>query len=859
MSGEPELADAVIRWRRDPVHFARRVLGVSTLWERQVDILHALRDHRRVAVPSCHESGKALALDTPLPTPTGWTTMAAVAVGDSLFDEEGRAVRVTATSPVHERPCYRIQFSDGSEIVASDDHRWAAIDLCHRPRRVQDWRDHWGAAELVTTEEMADESTESGQLRWRVPACRALQTDAPWQLRADPYTFGAWLGNGTTLRAELTCHVDDAPHYAQATRGVVLPEQKDTVKRVRFDPRPTLHSPVREIGGRKCVPPQVLRGSIKDRLAVLRGLMDTDGYLGGRGRVEITLCDPVLADGAEELVRSLGWVSTRKLSPAKLYGRVVGTRHRIGFRPDRSPFILPRKAVAWFVEDAACGGQRSRRTQRTVVSVVEIGVHRVKCVAVDSPRHLYLAGCGMIPTHNTHVASVAAVHHLLSYQPSKVITTAPTQRQVKDLLWSEIRSRYSGMVRTLGGDPGLGSPTLTDWQIEPDWFATGFATSPDKASENASRLHGYHSPHLLVILDEAGGIAREVWSAIDGLLTSGNAKVLAIGNPAAGSEFERVCRSPDWRVLRISAFDCPNLRGDGPQQPWGVTRQWVDEMRRRWGEGSSVFQTKVLGLFPESSVDTLLSIAEVEQALARMPGGEFPKDIVVSIGVDVARFGSDETVIYVVRGNAVLATESWAGQDTMKTAGRVIALALEHGLWTTHGHRIAVDDTGVGGGVVDRLRELKWGVQAVNFGSSPTSSSNEVRFLNRRTELWWNLREWIRKDAALGSLSADVQDALRADLCAPKYEQRSDGRIALEPKDRVRSRVGRSPDHGDALALALAPVTAVPAWPWIVPRRRDDDEDVDPPDRRRSPSVQRALQQMFGVSYGPRIPRRPFE
>jgi len=408
----------------------------------------------------------------------------------------------------------------------------------------------------------------------------------------------------------------------------------------------------------------------------------------------------------------------------------------------------------------------------------------------------------------TFVASVAAAWWLLSNQPSKVITTAPTERQVRDLLWSEIRARHSGMIRKLGGDPGLGAPLQTQWSIpqEPDWFATGFATRPDTASENASRLTGYHSKSLLVILDEAGGVAREVWTAIEGLLTSGNARVLAIGQPQSGTEFERVCRSPDWRVLSISAMDCPNLQPGAVPLPWGVTREWVEQMRRRFGEGSVVFQTKVLGEFPQHSDDTLLSLAEVERAMSRMPPRETHAR--PSIGVDVARFGSDETVIYVLRGAAVLAVESFAGQDLMKTAGAVVRLAGDHGIGPEEANRIAIDDTGVGGGVTDRLREQGWRVRAINFGSAPERTRNETKFLNRRTELWWNLRDFVRRIAAFGDLDADTKDVLRADLCAPKYVQKSDGRIALEAKSEIKSRIGRSVDHGDALALAVAAGTS---------------------------------------------------
>ena len=471
--------------------------------------------------------------------------------------------------------------------------------------------------------------------------------------------------------------------------------------------------------------------------------------------------------------------------------------------------------------------------------------------AVRDHRRVAVPSCH--ESGKTFVASVAAVWWLMSHTPAKVITTAPTNRQVKDLLWAEIRARAFDFKTRLGpGSEAFGSPNQMGWEIPdcPQWFATGFASTADKASENASRLQGYHSPHMLVILDEAGGIQREVWAAVDSMLTSGNAKVLAIGQPQAGTEFERVCRSPDWRVMPISAFDCPNFKPGATPMPWGVTPKWAEEMRRRWGVTSSVYQTKVLGQFPEGAVDTLMSLADVERAVQRAPA-DWSKSP-VGIGCDVARFGSDETVIYVVQGGRILEVVAFAGQDTMKTAGAVIRLARTHGLQPQDGYLIAIDDTGVGGGVTDRLREQDWYVEAVNFGAKPTSTLDEEKFVNRRMELWWNLRDWVRTIAAIGDVADDVKDALRADLVAPKYEQKSDGRIALEAKDKIRERVGRSPDHGDALALAVSAQYATErtgpnrATPAVVHVRAGDD-DFDRIDRIAA-GPRDVLAQVYGAN-----------
>ena len=133
-------------------------------------------------------------------------------------------------------------------------------------------------------------------------------------------------------------------------------------------------------------------------------------------------------------------------------------------------------------------------------------------------------------------------------------------------------------------------------------------------------------------------------------------------------------------------------------------------------------------------------------------------------------------------------------------------------LWAIRDDERAQDGQG-GNEEFVTMREQGWRVHAVNFGAAPVRSSNEEKFTNRRTEMWWNLREWIRNDAALSTVPPEVQDLLRSDLTAPKYLQRSDGRIALESKDKIRERTGRSPDHGDALALALVPRTRV-RFPW---------------------------------------------
>jgi hypothetical protein len=393
----------------------------------------------------------------------------------------------------------------------------------------------------------------------------------------------------------------------------------------------------------------------------------------------------------------------------------------------------------------------------------------------------------------TFSASCAVWWWVLSHQPAKVITTAPTDRQVRQLLWSEIRSRHTHARIPL---PGQVQTTAWQYPDQPDWYMVGFSTSPDTAQEHASRFQGYHSPHLLLVFDEASGIERPIWDAADGLTTSGHCKHLAIGNPLdSTSEFARAYRSSSWHSIRIDALEMEHIR-KREEHPFLVSWSWVEEMRKKYGEDSPAYVSRVRGLFPDHSDDALIAIRWVEEALSRQaePYGEPPR----SMGVDVARFGSDFTCIYILEGPRVLHAEARSGQDTMWTAGRVLALARE---FHVKADMVSVDDTGVGGGVSDRLHEQGFYARPENFGARAT---DQATYQDRRSELWWGLRDWIRDEACLADAPRRARDILMEDLTAPKYEQRSDGRLKLEAKKDMRKRLGHSPDDGDALALALA-------------------------------------------------------
>jgi hypothetical protein len=229
-----------------------------------------------------------------------------------------------------------------------------------------------------------------------------------------------------------------------------------------------------------------------------------------------------------------------------------------------------------------------------------------------------------------------ALWFLLSHHGSKVITTAPTERQVKGVLWGEILRAHKSSGYPLGGDP-----TAMQLRIEPDWWCWGF-TAPDW---DESRFQGFHAPHILVVVDEASGISAALMDQIDSLLAGGHARKLLIGNPViSGCSFERDCASSKVNTIPISAWDTPNflafgiteedmisgewekkINGDEMPHPELITPDWVSERLELWGAESNAWRSRIGGEFP-----TVVEGAYYGEAMARAREegrvGTFPWD-----------------------------------------------------------------------------------------------------------------------------------------------------------------------------------------------------------------------------------------
>jgi hypothetical protein len=298
-------------------------------------------------------------------------------------------------------------------------------------------------------------------------------------------------------------------------------------------------------------------------------------------------------------------------------------------------------------------------------------------------------------------------------------------------------------------------------------------------------MAGLHAPHILLVADEASGIDEAVYEAAGGSMSSPGAVTVLIGNPTRSSGFfwrAHVMERDRWFTMKVSSADSRR-----------VTPSFVTEIAQRYGLDSNAYRVRVLGEFPVADADTLIAATLVDDAMTR--------DVALDLthpelwGVDVARFGSDASVLIKRRGNVVPEMpRRWRQFDTMQLAG---AIKAEYDAQQVKPALIVIDVIGIGAGVVDRLHEQNLPILGVNVAEVASTTG---RYARLRDELWVRCREWLETRAV--RLPRD--DQLRDDLVAPRYAFLSDGRMQIESKNLMRARGLASPDSADALIHTFA-------------------------------------------------------
>ncbi len=402
--------------------------------------------------------------------------------------------------------------------------------------------------------------------------------------------------------------------------------------------------------------------------------------------------------------------------------------------------------------------------------------------------------------------ALAAVWHVLMRVPSKTVVTAPTSAQLFDACFAEMKNIAKRLKPPFDDLLEIKSDRI-ELKSQPE---TTFISCRTSRQEQPEALAGVHADSVLLLADEASGISPNIFEAASGSMSGHNATTVLTGNPTRNTGFFYDTHNrlkEDWYTMHVSCVDSPRVADD-----------FVEDMKKRYSEDSPAYHVRVLGNFPPSEEDTVIPVALIDQAMNN--DIKIHEDTPAIWGLDVARQGSDSSVLAKRQGPIVHPLTVWRNLDLMQLTGAVKAEydAIENP--AKRPVEIIVDSNGFGAGVLDRLRELDLPARGLNVSERALQKET---YLNLRAELWFKIKSWLE--------GMDVKlprdDALWAELAAPRYHFTSSGKLQVESKEAMKKRGVASPDRADAVALCLANVHTTMAYgssatsSWSKPLRRE--------------------------------------
>jgi phage terminase large subunit len=434
----------------------------------------------------------------------------------------------------------------------------------------------------------------------------------------------------------------------------------------------------------------------------------------------------------------------------------------------------------------------------------------------------------------------AALWFVCCFEGAKVIMTAPTARQVREILWNELRNVCNGAARPLGASPA--KTPAGGMRFKDGRQIIGFSVT-DTKSEN---MAGTSGATLMYVIDEASGFSNTIFDAIEGNLGGSKfGRLLAISNPTqpSGFFFDAFHRSAaTWKKFALSSEEASKYADEFP----GLMRpETIQRKEKDAGRDSPWFRIRILGQFPSSAVNSVVSLAQLDAAKERFLAEAFrrlcaqkmadpttdgtgrvvglsneevarlfgPSDGALEVGVDVARFGDDSTVICPRRGRYLLPYETRSGADSIEVAGAILAVVRMHRQGGEPRARVKIDGTGGwGSGVVDTLRKVepyRSEIEVIEINVS-TKADDEEHFPNMRSQLWFGFPEWLKDGGAIFPMAGEEDGKLESELLTPTYKFDPRGRKVVEPKDDTKKRLNRSPDRADAGCLAVYSAQSMP-------------------------------------------------
>jgi len=770
----------VEHWRDDPVDFVKDMFGITPSSQQADMIAAAGKPGARVAVKSGHGVGKAQKVDTTVWTPDGLKKWGDIEPGSYLFGVNGKPVMVIDIPFRGFCRICKVTFDDGSFVECNEEHLWSVRGRNSR-------RSGSMLFETLSTKELIDRGVKRKNgaalaRQWEIPAQEAVEFFEREDLPMPGYVMGLYLGNGSyggTLYInandlEVMLHLCDLWNTSD--------RKQDRTGCVVFGLRCT--AVLKGLGldcltsERKFIPDIYKTASVEERWELLRGLLDTDGEIDHNGNVFYSSTSKTLADDVVWLVRSLGGkahlqASVKKAFYRDSYGNKINCkdcwRVSLSMPAGYRLFYSERKA-------ARLNSQRENRYLVRWIDSIEVTDREEECmcVAIDSEDGLYLVN-DFIVTHNSSALSWLVLWGLVCYDDIKIPCTAPTAHQLSDILLAEVEKWRSKML-----EPWKSSIVVNKESVNLTG-SLGFAVMRTGRKENPEALQGFHADTLMFLIDEASGIDEGVYEVARGTLSTPSARIVMASNPTRpnGYFYNAFHRNREsWKLFTFNCDDSPF-----------VAKNYVKEMKEEYGEDSDIYRVRVLGEFPKGGDLQFIPTNTVTDAAKRYYDEKAYDFAPLVLGVDVAYFGGDKSVVYLRQGLHCRCVFAVQGIEPAEFAGHIAHLWDEH-----QADAVFVDGTGVGAGVVSNLRLMGRKPISVAFAGASSSPT----YHNKRAECWGLMRDWLKE----GWIPND--DHLKDDLTGPEYSYTMTGKIILERKDDMKKRGVASPDYADALSLCFA-------------------------------------------------------
>lgn len=827
----PEQILELQRCVEDPVYFIQTYCRIQhpvkgaipfELFDYQIDMIRAFHEHKDVVVLSARQTGKALNIKEKIPTPDGFKLMENIQVDDYVLGADGKPTKVIAVSPIqYNRPCYRIHFSTGETVICDAEHLWEIQDNNTKPR---------GKVKVLTTQEMVDDgyliSNSRGYTEGRYSVKVTKPLDLPnKELKIDPYVLGAWLGDGTTKEPCITNHIQDYEIIENITEHYEIEHILDHqvsrgTKRYRFK---ELQRDLKEIGvfGNKHIPIEYLRSSYDQRLSLLQGLMDTNGYVNQKtGLCEITFTNKRLIEDTKQLISSLGLKCTIK--ERNINGALPHTRWTITFTPYKTQcdvFRLERKATG--LKEKPDPLRKESTQKRTITKIEQVESVPVKCIVVDNDDHLFLVGESLIPTHNSTVSSMYLLWFAI-FNFDKTILIASNKNKGAMEMISRIQYAYQHIPHWL--KPGV---TEDGWNKHSIKFDNDSRIESEATSENSGRGMSISLLYLDEFAFVAPSIADEFWTAIAPTLSTGGSCIMSSTPNGDSNLFAQI-----WRGAQVDAngFFPVEVRWD---QPPGRDEKFKEEQIGKIGELRWRQEYECEFLSSDALLIDSVVLSNLTKIIKEIKPAFKIKDVVFwkkpesgktyLVGVDPATgSGEDFTVIEVVEFPAMVQVAEFRS-NSMSSAFVYPILKNILKLLESAGSNVffSVENNGVGEGIIALYESDEHPPEYAEFvseqgknrlGMTTTHKSKMRACLNLKEMIEKNtlkivsptllkeLKEYTRKSGSYAARTGSTDDCISAMLIIMRLllEISSFEQDAFDKLHQIEEEEWSSSDYSDA-------------------------------------------------------------